>query len=94
MWTIIASLVLPPIVAYVVDRWNYARVIASHGERIVRTLPAGTAREIAEQAVIAANFAEVNRQMVIAAAQLREHEIRIAAIKAGAGEVNVGSLKK
>lgn len=91
--------ILPPIVSlivgYVGDRWGYNRTIAKNVERITKTLPEGsTARQIAEQAVIEANLKEADKAVKKADKARVEHEIRMAAIKAGGGEVNVGSFKK
>ncbi len=76
------------------DRYAYARSIAKQAAPIVAMLPEGNARKAAELAVIAANQSEIEREIRRQAKAKAAHDVRIAAIKAGAGDVNVGSLKR
>ncbi len=81
-------------VGYATDRWHYARTIARKAAPIVAVLPAGDARRAAEQAVIAANQSEILREIERQEHARRKHDVRLAAIRAGSGEVNPGSLKR
>lgn len=93
-WTHIVSSLLTLGVGYLVDRFGYNRKIAKTAEALTKAMPDGDAKEIANQAIIAANLKEADRVFKAHQKRMREHEVRMAAIKAGGGDVNVGSFKK
>jgi hypothetical protein len=80
---------------YLGERYLYKRKIvkrvielaAEHG-------PDGNVAELAERAVIGANVTEARAAIKAAELARAEHEARMAAIRAGAAEVNVGSFRK
>lgn len=86
-WELIAAVVVTPLVAMLADRFKYARDIARHGDKLVKAMPDGDLRRIAEQAVLAANQYEVERQVQLQQRRRLEHEVRMAAIRAGARNV-------
>lgn len=79
---------------YIVDRFGYNRTIARAAQRLAPILPNKTARELAEAAVLAANQREIERHVEAQRKAAAKHEVRMAAIKAGGGDVNVGNLKE
>lgn len=92
MLEILAASLVPLVVGYIVDRWGYGRTIARGGDALAKALPDGDARTIAEQAVIAANQKEIEREIARAAKARREHEARMSAIESGSA--NFGDLHK
>ena len=66
--------------AFLVDRYGYNRTIAKAAERLAPALPNKTARQIAEAAVLAANYREVDRQVAKQAKAAAEHDARMAEI--------------
>lgn len=93
-WTHIVASLLTLGVGYIVDRFGYNRKIATIAKGIAKSMPDGDAKEIANQAIIAANLAEADRVMKAHRIRQAEHEARMAAIKAGNGDVNVGSFDR
>ncbi len=81
---------------YAIDRVKYARQLAKLAATHVPvdSKLGEMTREAAQRAVIEANQKEIERVLRKADEQRAKHLVRIAAIRSGAGEVNVGSLKK
>jgi hypothetical protein len=94
MWLELLKYAAPVVIGYAIDRWKYARTIAKHADVLVKNLPDGDAKAIAEQAVILANVTEAQAIMKRLDAQIAESKVREAAILAGNGTVNVGSLSR
>ncbi len=92
MWEIIGAIVIGPAVAYVADRWNYHRQLSAAAHRGAVASGNRTARQLAEQAVIAANQRELERVVAKLEASMAAGKIRQAAIERG--EVNFGDLHK
>jgi hypothetical protein len=90
MIEILLSLLVPPVVGYVVDRWGYNRKIGKVATAISKTIPNKTARSAVEQAVIAANQKEIERAVAKLEEAQRVHRVRMAAIESGAA--NYGDL--
>lgn len=78
---------------FLVDRYGYNRRIAKIAEKLAPALPGKTARQIAEAAIIEANYREAARAVERANAARAKHEARLSAIESGKGEINVGNLK-
>lgn len=83
MLATLLGIVITPLVAYAVDRWGYNRTIVRSAEVIAPMLPNATARELAERAVLAANQAEVEREVKRQDEQRRKHRERMQRIEAG-----------
>lgn len=68
---------------YVVDRLGYNRKISAMAAKIAPALPNATITELAERAIIAANYRELAKQVEKQKRQAADHAARMSKIDRG-----------
>jgi hypothetical protein len=84
--------ILAPLIAFALDRMRYGKQIKEAARVLGPSIPNATARQIAEQAVIAANQREIEKTIATMKSEREKHEHRLKLIQRGG--VNFGDLHK